>query len=96
MQIELSIEADFDLQEIFEYSYNNFGEQIATQYVSSFDECFNSISLNPNIGRNRDEIRIGLRSLPKGAHIVFYRIIKNSTIRVVRILHSARDVPNFL
>ena len=92
MQYELSAEADEDLEEIFDYTYHEFGAKQAVKYVTFFEGIFESILQNPEIGRERNEIRLGLRSFIKESHVVFYRIIKDK-IRIIRILHGAVDLP---
>jgi toxin ParE1/3/4 len=91
----LSQEADRDLEEIFDYTVSKFGIDHAIAYVGGFEEVFVSLAANPELGRKRDEIREGLRSFIKGSHTIFYRVLK-SRIRIVRILHSSRDVVRFL
>ncbi len=91
----LSQEADKDLEGIFDYTADKFGVSQAIAYVSSFDEVFIHLSANPKLGRERNEIRQGLRSLVKESHVIFYRIMKNN-IRIVRVLHASRDVVNFI
>ena len=49
---------------------------------------------NPKSGRERFEIRMGLRSIVQNSHVIFYRILKDR-IRIVRILHGSRDLPSF-
>ena len=92
---ELSPEADQDLEEIFDYTDREFGIDQAVEYLSGFDSLFVKLVNNPEIGRARDEIRKGLRSLLTEKHVVFYRILGNR-IRIVRILHGSRDVRTFL
>lgn len=92
---ELSQEADKDLEDIFDYTVDAFGLDQAVTYVSSFEAVFDRLSLNPQLGRERGEIRAGLRSIVKESHVVFYRITKNA-IRIVRILHASRDVVKFI
>nr|WP_298002519.1 type II toxin-antitoxin system RelE/ParE family toxin [uncultured Flavobacterium sp.] len=48
---------------------------------------------NPFSGTNRTEIKEGLYSFPKDNHIIFYRIFSNH-IRIIRVLHGSRDLPN--
>ncbi|MGV8094940.1 MAG: type II toxin-antitoxin system RelE/ParE family toxin [Mangrovibacterium sp.] len=91
----LSQEADRDLEDIFDYTAREFGVDQAIAYVSEFEEVFVSLAVNPELGRNRDEIRNGLRSFVKGSHTIFYRILKNH-IRVVRILHGCKDIIKFV
>jgi len=92
---ELSPEADTDIEEIFDYTEREFGLEQAVAYVSGFDDVFVQLIHNPELGKERKEIRKGLRSLLKGKHIVFYRILEDR-IRIVRILHGNRDLQKFL
>ena len=94
MDYELSIEADKDLEDIFDYTYNQFGADQAFKYVQAFDTCFSDLCKTPLMGRARTEIRQGLRSYLRESHIVFYRVI-DKRIRIVRILHGSRDLPRF-
>ena len=88
----LSREADQDVSDIFDYSVRMFGVSQATDYLLSLDACFQSLIANPDLGRERNEIRLGLRSVPAGSHVVFYRI-DESFLRIVRVLHGSRDLP---
>jgi toxin ParE1/3/4 len=88
----LSQEADFDLEEIFEYSYAEFGLNQAIKYLGEIDDVFIKIINTPEIGRTRNEIKQGLYSIPIGMHIVFYRILTDH-VRVIRILYGGRDLP---
>ena len=94
-KVILSEAADVDLEDIFDYTLDEFGVDQAVSYVSGFDDVFDTISENPEIGRERKEIREELRSLTKDKHIIFYRTL-NDHVRIVRILHGSRDLPRFL
>ena len=88
----LSEETDFDLEDIFEYTFAEFGLDQAIKYLDEIEVVFIKIVKTPQIGRTRDEIKQGLYSLPIGMHIVFYRILTDH-IRIVRVLHGGRDLP---
>lgn len=92
---ELSSAADQDLEDIFNYTEREFGFDQAIDYLSGFDAIFARLVNNPELGKEREEIREGLRSVLKEKHIVFYRILGNR-IRIVRILHGSRDLQTFL
>ena len=94
-KVILSEAADTDLEDIFDYTLEEFGLDQAVSYVSEFDDTFETISENPEIGRKREEIREELRSLAKDKYVIFYRILGDH-IRIVRILHGSRDLPKFL
>ena len=89
---ELSSEADQDIDEIFDYTVHEFGTDQAVIYVTAFDNIFEQLLENPEIGCDRKEIREGLRSIIKDKHIVFYRVLEDR-LRIVRILHGSRDLP---
>jgi toxin ParE1/3/4 len=95
MLYELSPEADQDLEEIFDYTEREFGFDQAIEYLSGFDGILAKLLHNPELGKEREEIREGLRSLLKEKHAIFYRILGNR-IRIVRILHASRDLRTFL
>ena len=92
---ELSSEADQDISTIFDYTESEYGLQKAIEYTTSFKHAFSQLSQEPELGRARNEIRNGLRSLIQNKHVIFYRILSEH-IRIVRVLHSRSDIPIFL
>lgn len=92
---ELSFAADSDLEEIFDYTKNEFSFEQAIKYISDLEDVFHELIRTPEFGRNRDEIKLGLRSFVQASHVVFYRVLENR-IRIVRVLHVSRDVNTFL
>ena len=89
---KLSLEADIDLNEIFDYSEEAHGFNQAVEYLHDLEALFNTLALNPKIGRKRPEIKEELYSISEQAHIVFYRIM-DTHIRIVRVLHGQKDIP---
>jgi toxin ParE1/3/4 len=87
----LSQEADIDLEEIFEYSYEEFRLNQAINYLGEIDAVFIKIVNTPEIGKTRNELKQGLYSIPIGMHIVFYRILTDH-VRIVRVLYGGRAV----
>ena len=47
----------------------------------------------PHMGRQRSELRQGLRSFAVGSFLIFYQTSENN-FEIVRILHGARDIPS--
>lgn len=92
LDYHLSSEADHDLEDIFDYTNSEFGTTQAFEYVSSFDKIFENLCSHPFMGRERNEIRSGLRSIVNERHVIFYRLLKKE-IRIVRILHGSKDLP---
>ncbi len=55
------------------------------------DKC-RLLATNPFMGRARDELRAGYRSVVVGDYLLFYRVTDAEVI-VVRFLHGSRDLP---
>tara|TARA_R100000789_G_C2944181_1_gene133020 strand:+ start:55 stop:348 length:294 start_codon:yes stop_codon:yes gene_type:complete len=91
----LSQKTHDDIDDIYEFGVDEFGQDQALEYLIGLRTHFQFILKNPHIGKNRDEIKEGLFSFPYVSHIVFYRIFNNH-IRIVRVLHGSRDYKNFL
>lgn len=89
---KLSSDAALDMDEIFDYSIKEFASKQAFDYASKIHSLFLKLTEQPEIGRKRNEIKVGLRSIPIGEHIFFYRILKDK-IRILRVLHRSRDIP---
>ena len=79
-----------DLLDITDYTEARWGRVQRDSYIHALNDCFGTLSESPGLGRSRDEIIPGLRSLSHKQHVIFYRSDANG-IEIVRILHSARD-----
>ena len=91
----LTNEADSDLSDIFDYTENEFGYNQAVKYLSNLKTALSKISKNPAIGRKRKDLKKGIFSVPEQSHVIFYLINKEVLI-IVRVLHSSRDLKNFM
>jgi len=92
---KLSPEADKDIEAIFDCTELEYDLQKAVDYTSQFSTVFHQLTEDTELGRARNEIKKGLRSLVQNKHVVFYRVLKGH-IRIVRILHCRPDIPSFL
>lgn len=91
----LSRKTQEDIDEIYDFGSRKFGDNQALDYLIELRSYFQLLLNNPDIGKQRNEIRKGLYSFPYASHIIFYRIFKNH-IRIVRVLPGSRDLINFL
>ncbi|MDX6710332.1 MAG: toxin ParE1/3/4 [Blastocatellia bacterium] len=90
-----SPEAESDLIEIWLYIAEDKDPETADRVLSSvWDKC-NALLKHPEMGRRREELAPGLRSIPKGSYVVFYRQA-GDRIEIVRVLHGARDIEQHL
>lgn len=95
MFCELSSEADVDLGAIYDFTCERFGTDQAEAYLTQLGAIFTRLLEYPELGRDRPDIRAGLRSIPHDSHIIFYRIL-DDRVRIIRILHANRDIPRLL
>lgn len=91
----LSQKTEEDIDDIYNYGIYRFGKDQALHYLVGLQTYLQILVKNPNLGKQRDEIKEGLYSFPYESHIIFYRVFKNH-IRIVRILHGSRDLKRFL
>lgn len=86
----LTLQAKNDLGEIHDFIAED-NPTAALGFINSIQDKCQTLALSPEIGRTREELGFELRSFPIKNYIIFYRI-KSSTVQVIRILHSARDI----
>lgn len=63
----------------------------AMNWLDRLNELFEVIRDWPGAGPARDELRPGLRSLPHGNYLIFYRI-NDDGIDIVRVLDGRRNL----
>jgi len=64
----------------------------AARLIAQFTEKFRQLAERPLLGRPRWTIRANLRSVPLGRYVIYYWPSEDG-IEVVRVLHSAMDIP---
>ncbi len=62
----------------------------ADAWVDRLDRKLRLLSNQPKIGRARDHLSPGVRSMPFGRYVIFYEPLPDG-IDIVRVLHSACD-----
>jgi toxin ParE1/3/4 len=67
----------------------------ADRWLDGFDARCKALAQMPELGRKRSDLAPGLRGLPIGNYVIFYRLIPDG-IQVLRVLHGARDIPTLL
>ena len=60
---------------------------------SMLDTCEHIASSPENIRQDYDYIRPHLHGISCGHHIIFFRIISQNKVRIIRILHEKMDFP---
>lgn len=91
-QFKISRKAFEDLKDIGRYTQNKWGTAQRNKYLKQIHNCFSQLAENPNIGVNCDYILYGYRKLPQRSHIIFYKLIPDNFVEIIRILHNSMDV----
>ncbi len=81
-----------DLKSAAAYTQRRWGKEQRRVYSKQFDDAFLLLANNPDAGLSCDHINQGYRKFPTGSHTIFLRIISETEIQIVRILHKRMDV----
>ena len=89
-RVRTTRQAELDLLEIWLYiAEDNPGA--ATRLLHRVDETCRRLAESPHLGRAREQLARGLRSLPVSNYLLFYRH-RGDAIELIRVLHGARDL----
>jgi toxin ParE1/3/4 len=91
-RVEFSPEALGDLIDLYDYIAEHDLAERAIGYIDRIEECCRSLSVFPDRGIRRDDLRLGLRILgfERRAAIAFH--ITTDAVTILRILYGGRDV----
>jgi toxin ParE1/3/4 len=92
MPHRLAPRARADLDEIWHYiAVESANEAVADRSIDFITERFFLLSDWPRLGRERNDLRRGLRSYPVGNYLIFYRVSCAGVV-IQRVLHARRDI----
>ena len=96
-KVRYSNKAVEDLTSIWEYTLSKWSESQADEYYEMLISACNR-HLYPSFIANRsyDEITDGLLGVKAGHHLIFYNIMDNDDVMVIRILHEKMDTKRHL
>ncbi len=83
--------ASRDIEAIADYLATQSSLDRAEQFLNGIDSTLQRIAQFPQIGRKRDELYPGLRSLPYEKYLIFYRLL-NDDIEVLRVVSGYQDL----
>lgn len=84
-------QAQADLESIWLYSYQEWGTDQADRYIRSLLLRFTWLSENPQLGKQRADIKPGYYCFPEGMHLIFYKITQDG-IDIIGIPHQNMDI----
>lgn len=91
LKYELSRAADRDLDDIYVYTFREFGALQADVYFESLEDCLTKLGENPLLGVDASNVRAGYRRFVHQRHTLYYRKIRTG-VRIVRILGPGMSV----
>ena len=92
----LSEAAAADIDALWLYVAEHGGVDTADRLIDAIMDGIRLLADHPGMGRARDELAPGLRSLPTAEYpdyLIFYRRARGA-IEIVRVLHGGRDLPS--
>ena len=81
-----------DLNDIWDYTYDQWSENQADKYYKTLKLACKEIGETPDLGRKYIGISRDLLGFKSGKHIIFYHLISKNEIEVVRIIHERMDL----
>lgn len=89
-EYRLTPAAERDLESIWTYPVQQWGEEQANRYTDFLTAAFAELAQSPETAPACDYIRPGYRRRSVERHMIYFRIT-NYGIAVVRILHDRMD-----
>jgi len=83
-----------DLSDIWSYAVETWTESQADKYYKLIISACSTIAKKPQIGKLYPEIYPDLQGRLASKHIIFYRVLKDQSIEITRILHERMDLKN--
>jgi len=91
----LSVDADLDLDEIWEYiAVDNV--DAADRWIGKLFGAFEALARTPGIGHKREDLTdYPVAFWPVGSYLIIYRA-EHRPIEIVAVTQGSRDIPAFL
>lgn len=96
VKVILRQEAIDDLNDIWNYTVEEWSEKQADKYYATLEFACLQIGHIPELGKEYEGIKRNLLGLRTGKHIIFYQIINEQEVEIIRILHERMDLINRL
>ena len=89
MTYQTDVDAEADLDGIYEYSLLNHGLQQADRYFVSLYGCFEMLATHPLVGQDVGHILKGARRHTHKEHVIYYE--PSDPLLILRILGVNQD-----
>lgn len=85
-----------DLSDSWNYTVETWSENQADRYYALLIDSCQEIAQKPKLGKSYEAIEKNVFGFKAGQHILFYRILAEHEIEIIRILHGMMDIKNHL
>jgi len=79
-----------DIREILHYTQQEWGPEQREDYIREIESAIDRLSMMPSMGRSRDDIYPGVRSIPVGRHLLYYTYTEN-IVHIRHVWHGRRN-----
>ncbi|MGV0027149.1 type II toxin-antitoxin system RelE/ParE family toxin [Phormidesmis priestleyi] len=90
-QYKLTAPASRDIEDILDFIAGNRSDTAADQFLRKLNQKLGNLTRFPEIGRKRDDLASGLRSVSLDRYLIFYRLI-DSGIEILRVVSGYQDL----
>ena len=94
-EYRLSPAAEYDLEDIWLYTWRKWGVQQGNQYIDMLTAAFGELATSPMIALSCNHIRSGYRRYNVGRHMIYFRVTPYG-IAITRILHDRMEASRHL
>lgn len=84
-----------DIDSVWHYMIRTWRGPQARRYLAAIRDACAELAARPDLGKSRDELWPGLRSLPSGKHVLYY-LVASYGVDVVRVLRARTGPPSHL
>lgn len=88
----VSPEADDDLEGIFDYTWQQWGEHQARKYLLSFHKCVDALATGKALSKDLGSLVLGMKMVRCEHHYVFCRILPGRTPEIYAVFHEKMDL----
>ena len=96
VKISFRQKANEDLNNIWNYTYENWSEAQADKYYATIKFTCKEIGKNPELRKIYNGVSENLLGIKIEKHIIFYTSVSENEVEIVRILHERMDLKNRL
>jgi toxin ParE1/3/4 len=90
LPIRYSESARRDISDILDFTEQEWGIDQRRRYRAQLREVIHHLAEVPTLGRVRDDLGPGLRSIPMGSHLICYSV-RTDMLFIRRVFHSRQD-----